>query len=334
MRLFRRQAVEDAERRALKAHRSRSTERQAEIETLEFLLTSIKKRHTWDRIKGAIATGIPAFWILMIALRPSLPTWLHPLLENVPATCTIAVSIAVGMVVTGTTPATARSAARIGTTTERTAATVSRRTARPKAPRILRRASGPGSTSYRGANRSARTRSSTWIIRTEMKTRAGTRSIPRMTAWAIRYAAPMQTRPRVRVERARNLASKSRSATPAAASPRRGNPRRGSGIESTSRIDQTTRSARVTEGAARNTIAIMRDAAMHPSYGGSATTGSRDPSPRLGRRAAAGQSDSPAQAARSGMRSRALAMAPRDATRSRAATGTRSRRHSRAPQDR
>ena len=61
MRLFRRHAAEDAERRALKAHRSRSTERQAEIETLEFLLTSIKKRHTWDRIKGTIATGIPAF---------------------------------------------------------------------------------------------------------------------------------------------------------------------------------------------------------------------------------------------------------------------------------
>src|SRR5947209_19766820 len=95
MRLFRRQAAEDAERRALKAHRGRSTERQAEIETLEFLLTSIKKRHTWDRIKGTIATGIPSFWILMIALRPYLPTWLHPLLENVPAICAIAVSLAI-----------------------------------------------------------------------------------------------------------------------------------------------------------------------------------------------------------------------------------------------
>src|SRR5207245_5025513 len=95
MRLFRRQAAEDAERRAQKAHRSRSTERQAEIETLEFLLTWIKKRHTWDRVKGAIATGIPAFWILMIAVRPYLPTWLHPLLENVPAIWTIAVSLAV-----------------------------------------------------------------------------------------------------------------------------------------------------------------------------------------------------------------------------------------------
>src|SRR3989442_828565 len=118
---------------------------------------------------------------------------------------------------------------------------------------------------------------------------------------------------------------------PAAASPRRGNPRRGSGIESTSAIDQTTRSARVTGGAARNTIAIMRDAAMHPSSGGPAPTASRDPSPRLGRRAAAGQSDSPAQAARSGMRSRAPVVAPRDATRSRAGTVTRSRRHRHAP---
>src|SRR5205809_17654 len=42
-----------------------------------------------------IATGIPAFWILMIALRPYLPTWLHPLLENVPAIWTIAVSLAI-----------------------------------------------------------------------------------------------------------------------------------------------------------------------------------------------------------------------------------------------
>ena len=95
MRLFRRQAAEDAERRALKAHRGRSTERQAEIEALQFLLTSIRKRHTWDRIKGTIATGIPAFWIFMIALRPYVPTGLHPLLENVPAIWTIAVSLAV-----------------------------------------------------------------------------------------------------------------------------------------------------------------------------------------------------------------------------------------------
>src|SRR6266705_2823069 len=95
MRIFRRQAAEQAESRALRAHIHRTTERQAEIETLQFLLTSIKKRHTWDRIKGAIATAIPAFWILMIALRPYLPTWLHPLLQDVPAIWTIAVSLAI-----------------------------------------------------------------------------------------------------------------------------------------------------------------------------------------------------------------------------------------------
>ena len=95
MRILRRWASEKAERAALKAHSRRSTERQAEIEALQFLLTSIKKRHTWDRIKGAIATAIPAFWILMIALRPYLPTWLHPLLQDVPAIWTIAVSLAI-----------------------------------------------------------------------------------------------------------------------------------------------------------------------------------------------------------------------------------------------
>lgn len=95
MRILRRQATEDAERRALTAHSRRSTDRQAEIETLQFLLTSIKKRHTWDRIKCTIATGIPAFWIIMIALRPYLPTWLHPLLQDVPAIWTIAVSLAI-----------------------------------------------------------------------------------------------------------------------------------------------------------------------------------------------------------------------------------------------
>jgi hypothetical protein len=94
MRIFRRQGAEDAERRTLKARRGRS-ERGAEIETLQFLLTSIKKRHAWDRIKGAISIGIPAFWILMIALRPYVPASLHPLIENVPAIWTIAVSLAV-----------------------------------------------------------------------------------------------------------------------------------------------------------------------------------------------------------------------------------------------
>jgi len=95
MRLFGRRSAEQAEQNALKGRLRRSTERQAEIETLQFLLTSIKKRHTWDRIKCTIATGIPAFWILMIALRPYLPTWLHPLFESVPAVWTIAVSLAI-----------------------------------------------------------------------------------------------------------------------------------------------------------------------------------------------------------------------------------------------
>src|SRR5213596_124182 len=95
MRLFRRRAAEQAERNVLKAHLHHATDRQAEIETLQFLLTSIKKRHTWDRIKCTIATGIPAFWILMIALRPYLPTCVPPLLENVPAIWTIAVSLAI-----------------------------------------------------------------------------------------------------------------------------------------------------------------------------------------------------------------------------------------------
>src|SRR5881628_1525862 len=84
MRIFRRRAAEQAERKALTAHIRRSTERQAEIEALQFLLTTIRKRHTWDRIKCTIATAIPAFWILMIALRAYLPTWLHPLLQDVP----------------------------------------------------------------------------------------------------------------------------------------------------------------------------------------------------------------------------------------------------------
>ena len=95
MRLFGRPAAEQVEQNAWKGRLRRSTERQAEIETLQFLLTSIKKRHTWDRVKCTIATAIPAFWILMIALRPYLPTWLHPLLENVPAIWTIAVSLAI-----------------------------------------------------------------------------------------------------------------------------------------------------------------------------------------------------------------------------------------------
>jgi hypothetical protein len=46
-------------------------------------------------IKCTIATGIPAFWLLMIALRSFIPTWLHPLIQDVPAIWTIAVSLAI-----------------------------------------------------------------------------------------------------------------------------------------------------------------------------------------------------------------------------------------------
>src|SRR5207244_8927238 len=87
----RRRAAEQADRAALTAHLRRSNERQAELETLQFLLTTIKKRQTWDRIKCTIATAIPAFWILMIALRPYLPSWIHPLIQVIPAICIIAV---------------------------------------------------------------------------------------------------------------------------------------------------------------------------------------------------------------------------------------------------
>src|SRR5712691_7514745 len=95
MKIFRFRATERLEGKAWTRHLRRSTERQAELEALQFLLTTIKKRHTWDRIKCTIATAIPAFWILMIALRSYLPTWLHPLLQNVPAIWTIAVSLAI-----------------------------------------------------------------------------------------------------------------------------------------------------------------------------------------------------------------------------------------------
>jgi hypothetical protein len=95
MKIFRRRATERLEGKAWTRHLRRSTERQAEIEALELLLTTIKKRHTWDRIKCTIATAIPAFWILMIAFRAYLPTWLHALVQDVPAIWTIAVSLAV-----------------------------------------------------------------------------------------------------------------------------------------------------------------------------------------------------------------------------------------------
>ena len=95
MKIFRRPAAKRLEGKAWTRHLRRSTERQAEIEALQLLLTTIKKRHTWDRIKCTIATAIPAFWILMIAFRAYLPTWLHPLVQDVPAIWTIAVSLAV-----------------------------------------------------------------------------------------------------------------------------------------------------------------------------------------------------------------------------------------------
>ncbi len=95
MRILRRHAAEDAEPVPSKATPRRSTERQAEIEAFQFLLTSVKKRHTWDRIKCAIATAIPAFWIVMITSRSYIPTWLHPLLQGVPAIWTIAVSLGI-----------------------------------------------------------------------------------------------------------------------------------------------------------------------------------------------------------------------------------------------
>ena len=74
---------------------------------LRFLLASMKKRHAWDRIKCAIATGIPVFWVLLIVTRPLFPAApsaaspagimaaVQPLLEQTPAIWTIAVSLAV-----------------------------------------------------------------------------------------------------------------------------------------------------------------------------------------------------------------------------------------------
>ena len=95
MRILRRRSVPEVDRGMRPAYPRRPSAREAEIATLQFLLTSIKKRHTWDRIKCTIATGIPLFWILMIALKPYVPSWLHPLLQGVPAIWTIAVSLAI-----------------------------------------------------------------------------------------------------------------------------------------------------------------------------------------------------------------------------------------------
>ncbi|TLZ74897.1 MAG: hypothetical protein E6K14_02240 [Methanobacteriota archaeon] len=95
MRLLARRNVQPVVGGKREAYPRRYSEREAEIATLQFLVTSITTRHKWDRIKCTIATGIPAFWIVMIALKPYLPIWLHPLLENVPAIWTIAVSLAI-----------------------------------------------------------------------------------------------------------------------------------------------------------------------------------------------------------------------------------------------
>jgi len=84
-----------------------SEERQAEIAMYRVLLTSMKKRHDWDRFKCALATGIPIFWVAMILLRPhvpgglagSLPTWIaagvQPLFEEIPALWMIVISLAI-----------------------------------------------------------------------------------------------------------------------------------------------------------------------------------------------------------------------------------------------
>jgi len=95
MRLLARRNVQPVVGGKREAYPRRLSEREAEIATLQFLVTSITTRHKWDRIKCAIATGIPVFWIVMIALKPYLPSWLHPLLQGVPAVWTIAVSLAI-----------------------------------------------------------------------------------------------------------------------------------------------------------------------------------------------------------------------------------------------
>ncbi len=95
MRLLARRNVQPVVGGKREAYPRRLNEREAEIATLQFLVTSIATRHKWDRIKCTIATGIPVFWIVMIALKPYLPSWLHPLLQGVPAIWTIAVSLAI-----------------------------------------------------------------------------------------------------------------------------------------------------------------------------------------------------------------------------------------------
>ncbi|HYU07171.1 MAG TPA: hypothetical protein VEM77_08350 [Thermoplasmata archaeon] len=95
MRILGRRGLQPVEGGKREAYPRRYSEREAEIATLQFLVTSITTRHTWDRIKCTIATAIPIFWIVMIALKPYLPSWVHPLLQDVPAIWTIAVSLAI-----------------------------------------------------------------------------------------------------------------------------------------------------------------------------------------------------------------------------------------------
>lgn len=97
----------DLNTRPVKGYRRHSDEREADIEMLQFLLASMKKRHAWDRIKCAVATAIPAFWILVVLARPyvpavpsgTFPAWLagqvRPLLEDAPAIWTIVISLAI-----------------------------------------------------------------------------------------------------------------------------------------------------------------------------------------------------------------------------------------------
>lgn len=100
-------SVEPIESGKRRKHSHAIDEREAELAMFRVLLASMKKRHAWDRIKCAIATGIPAFWILIIGLAPhvpvtittSVPRWLvasvQPVFEDVPAIWTIAVSLAI-----------------------------------------------------------------------------------------------------------------------------------------------------------------------------------------------------------------------------------------------
>src|SRR5207247_3363935 len=95
MRIRKRQAGPEVGRGTPEAYPRRFSEREAEIATLQFLVTSIRKRHTWDRIKCTMATGVPVFWIVMVALKPFIPSWLHTLIGNVLAMWTNDVSLSI-----------------------------------------------------------------------------------------------------------------------------------------------------------------------------------------------------------------------------------------------